>query len=101
MMTQQELTTHIHQKLKTGYTDEEIRKELAGHGYGEAEISTAIYSFEEKKKPDVNPLSIIVSILFIFMGLWRISNGNTTWGTILLAYGSITLVIRLVQLTKN
>ena len=100
MMTQEELTTHIRRKLNSGYTEDELRNELIVQGYSETEIGNAMLLAEQKPKPSGSPAMIFVSILFIILGIWRVSEGTTTWGVILIAWGVISLVMRVVQLYR-
>ena len=100
MMTQEELIIHIRKKLGSGYTEEEVRKELLAQGHSETEVSNAILLAEQKRKHSGSPAMIFVSVLFIILGIWRVNEGVTTWGTILIIWGAVTLVIRLVQLSR-
>lgn len=100
-MTQEELTLHIRKKLEAGYKEEEVQNELLVQGYSDTEISNALLLAARKEKPAGSPLMIIVSVLFIGLGAWRISEGMTTWGSILVAWGVISLVIRVMPLMRR
>ena len=100
MMTPEQLTLHVRKKIGAGYTEEEIRNELLVQGYGETEISNAVLLAEQKPRPSGSAAMIFVSVLFIILGIWRVNEGTMVWGVILILWGVITLVIRLMPFLK-
>lgn len=100
MMTQEELVLHIRKRLGSGYEEEQLRNDLLTQGYSETEIENAMLLAHQKPKSSGSPAMIVVSVLFIILGIWRVSEGTTTWGYILIAWGVVTLVIRVVQLSR-
>ena len=101
MMNQEELTAHIRWRKETGYTDSQIRTELSAQGYSETEVENALLLAKKLPKPAGSPLMLVVSLLFIALGIWQINKGATTWGAIIIGWGVVSFIIRVLPFIRK
>ena len=67
----------------------------------ELEINNALLLSEQRIRPTGSPVMIIVSLLFIALGVWQINKGGMVWGIIILAWGVISFIIRILPYIRK
>ncbi|MGZ8538452.1 MAG: hypothetical protein ACXWV9_09340 [Flavisolibacter sp.] len=98
-MSQEELIHFIKNKCRSGYPSGELKLDLMGKGYKEADIEAAFYSISKEDNFNT-PLWYLVSILFIVFGVYQVTQGNKV-GFGSFTWGCVSLVIKLLMSYKK
>lgn len=103
-MTSQQIRNYIKQQFKAGESKESVTAKLEAMGVSNEEIGLAMADVElgesrPKESAGSSVLSILVSIIFIILGIYRVSSNSEgfqhTWGFVLIGAGVVGLILKL------
>ena len=99
-MNQEELIDFIKKKSRSGYPAGELKLDLLEKGYKEADIDAAFYSISKKDNFN-SPIWYLISVLFILLGIYQLTQGNKFWGWSTFIWGCISLVTKILMIYKK
>jgi hypothetical protein len=114
-MNTDELKDFVTSRLEAGGNMADIKADLKAKGANDADIDWAVNAAQleshppppepPKAKPRNPALSVLVGVIFIGIGLFRLSDKQTQWdgtyGTLMVVLGVINIVAAIVTSTRK
>ena len=102
-MNEVELVQYIRKGQKAGISNEQISNDLLIKGVGQNDIDMAFATVNTNSAPSgkaASPLSILISVGFIFYGIYKVANYagvQQTFGYVFIVLGIIGLVAKVMS----
>lgn len=102
-MNEAELVQYIRKGQKAGISNEQINNDLLIKGVSQSDIDMAFATVNTNSAPSgmaASPLSILISIGFIFYGIFKVANYDgvqQTFGFVFIVLGIIGLVAKVMS----
>jgi protein-S-isoprenylcysteine O-methyltransferase Ste14 len=112
MTNPEKINLEIDKQINAGFQPSEIRQNLLGLNFTEAEINEAFKSRNitakatAKSSSQTSVVSLLISVFFIISGFMRMGNHSSgsmlyNWGIILVLVGIAGVVIKGIDLAKR